>query len=254
MGDLRAAAHALNEGAMVAGPLSTPAPAKAPSRLETWSRVHAPLMIAAGAGTALLGAPWILGAAAAASFAVLLVQSRSDWATEARTFVPNLVTALRLAIVVAMGSLRHGAPGLEWAAAVGAIFALDFVDGWLARRAHGTSAFGAHFDMETDALVVLVVDLELWLRGQLGVWILTAGLLRYAYVVLIALVPPRGGEMPRSSLGRNAFGALVIGLTVALASPGPVGTAGAVIGTLAVTLSFARSLWWSYFTKPRTPA
>src|SRR5262249_35430837 len=161
----RAAARALSWGTMVAGPLSTAAPAKAPSRLDAWTRVHAPLMIAASACAAILVAPWPVGTAALASFAFLLLQSRSDWASDPRT-------ALRLVIGVAMGLLQHGASGLVWAAAVGAIFALDYVDGWLARRAHGTSAFGAHFDMETDALVILVVDLELWLRGQFGAWIL----------------------------------------------------------------------------------
>jgi hypothetical protein len=69
-------------------------------------------------------------------------------------------------------------------------------------------------------------------------------------VICVTLVPPRGGEMPRSTLGRNAFGVLVTGLAVALAAPGPVGTAGAVIGTAAVTLSFARAFQWSYFQKP----
>jgi phosphatidylglycerophosphate synthase len=211
-------------------------------------------MIAACAASAVLRIPWPVGAAAVASFGVLLVQSRSDWATEARTILPNLVTALRLAIVVTMGSLLHRAPGWYWAAAVGIIFALDYVDGWVARRTGGTSAFGAHFDMETDALVVLVVDLELFLRGQHGAWILTTGLLRYAYVVCVALFPPRGGEMPRSSLGRNAFGTLVVGLAVALALPGTVGTAGALVGTLAVTFSFARAFQWSYLVKPRTTA
>jgi phosphatidylglycerophosphate synthase len=254
MGELRAAHRALSAGSMVAGPLSTPAPAKAPSRLEIWSRVHAPIMIVACACAAVLGTPWAVGAAGTLSFAVLLVQSRSAWATQARTIWPNAVTLLRLAIVVTMGSFAHSAPGLAWAAAVGAIFALDYVDGWVARRTGGTTAFGAHFDMETDALVVLVVDLELWLRGQLGPWILTTGLLRYAYVVCVALVPPRGGEMPRSTLGRNAFGTLVTGLTVALAAPGPVGTAGAVIGTAAVTFSFARAFQWSYFQKPSAAA
>jgi len=239
---------------MVAGPLSTQAPAKAPLRLETWSRVNAPLMMAACAGAAILGAPWPVGAMAIASFAVLLVHARSAWATEARTLAPNAITALRLAIVVAMGSLQHGAPGFRWTAAVGAIFALDYVDGWVARRVNGTSAFGAHFDMETDAIVILAVDLELWLRGQLGAWILTTGLLRYLYVVCVTLAPPRGGEMPRSTLGRNAFGMLVVGLGVALASPGPVGTAGAVIGTTAVTFSFVRAFQWSYFQKPRASA
>jgi phosphatidylglycerophosphate synthase len=211
-------------------------------------------MIVACAAAAILGAPWPVGTAALASFAALLLQSRLAWATEARTVVPNTVTALRLAIVVAMGLLQRGAPGLAWAAAVGVIFALDYVDGWLARRANGTSAFGAHFDMETDALVVLVVDLELFLRGQFGPWILTAGLLRYAYVVCVALVPPKGGQQPRSTFGRNAFGTLVTGLVVALAWPGPVGTAGAVLGTVAVSLSFARAFQWSYFQKRRLPA
>jgi phosphatidylglycerophosphate synthase len=238
---------------MVAGPLSTPAPAKAPSRLDAWTRVHAPLMIAASICAAILHAPWPVGTAALASFAALLLQSRSAWATEARTAVPNAVTALRLVIVVAMGLLQHGAPGLVWAAAVGAIFALDYVDGWLARRANGTSAFGAHFDMETDALVVLVIDLELWLRGQFAAWILTAGLLRYVYVVCVSLVPPKGGEQPRSTFGRNAFGALVTGFAVALAWPGRVGTAGAIIGTAAVSLSFARAFQWSYLHKPSSP-
>jgi hypothetical protein len=101
--------------------------------------------------------------------------------------------------------------------------------------------------METDALVVLVVDFELWMRGQFGVWILTSGLLRYVYVLSVALLPARGGEVPRSSLGRNAFGTLVLGLCVALVSPTTVGTIAAAIGSAAVTLSFVRSFYWSYF-------
>jgi hypothetical protein len=53
--------------------------------------------------------------------------------------------------------------------------------------------------------------------------------------------------VPRSKFGWRAFGTLVIGLSLALALPGPVGTVGAAIGTAAVTLSFARSFHWSYF-------
>ena len=89
--------------------------------------------------------------------------------------------------------------------------------------------------------------------GSPGIRALTTGALRYAYVLCVTLFPPRGGEMPRSSLGRNAFGMLVIGLCVALAWPGPVGTAGAVLGTAAVTFSFARAFQWSYLQGPRTP-
>jgi phosphatidylglycerophosphate synthase len=231
---------------MVAGP--HPISLRASSRLDAWSRLHAPAMLVACVSAALLGAPWPAGAAALLSFGVLLVQERSEWAT-VRRIAPNAVTALRLLIIVAMAVCLHGAPGTWWTGAVVGIFVLDWLDGWLARLAGATSAFGAHFDMETDALVVLVVDLELFTRGRLGAWILATGVLRYLYVVSIALFAPRGGEAPRSTLGRNAFGTLVTGLCIALASPTAVGTAAAVLGTTAVALSFVHTFYWSYLRR-----
>src|SRR5437763_15913940 len=129
----------------------TPAAAQARARLDAWSQLHALLMLAASVSAMALGKPWPVGAIAFGSFALLLIQSRVDWATAMRTIVPNAVTAFRLALVVVMNALLHGASGIAWTAAVGVVFALDFIDGWLARRMSGTSAFGAHLDMETDA-------------------------------------------------------------------------------------------------------
>ena len=40
--------------------------------------------------------------------------------------------------------------------------ALDGVDGWLARRSGIASAFGARFDMEIDALLILVLAVLAW--------------------------------------------------------------------------------------------
>jgi phosphatidylglycerophosphate synthase len=205
-------------------------------------------MLVACACGALLGAPWPVGAAALLSFGVLLVQERSEWAS-GRRILPNAVTALRLLVIVAMAVSFHGAPGTWWTGAVIGIFVLDWLDGWLARLVGATSAFGAHFDMETDAIVVLVVDVELFTRGRLGAWILTTGVLRYLYVVSIALFAPPGGEAPRSTLGRNAFGTLVTGLCVALASPTAVGGAAAALGTAAVLLSFVHTFYWSYLRR-----
>src|SRR5579859_2114490 len=169
-----------------------PATSRAPSLLETWSRAHAAAMLVACACGAIAGAPWPVGAAALLTFGVLLVRGREQWASDRRRIAPNAVTALRLLIVVGMAAFFHRGSGAWWTGAVISIFVLDWVDGWLARRAGATTAFGAHFDMETDALVVLVVDLELLTRGQFGAWILTTGVLRYLYVVAMALFPPRG--------------------------------------------------------------
>jgi phosphatidylglycerophosphate synthase len=81
--------------------------------------------------------------------------------------------------------------------ALGAL-ALDGVDGRLARRLGQTSAFGARFDMETDAATVLGLCLMVWLSGQAGAWVLATGLMRYMFVggsrvwpALAAPLPPR---------------------------------------------------------------
>jgi phosphatidylglycerophosphate synthase len=109
-----------------------------------------------------------------------------------------------------------------------------------------TSAFGARFDMETDALLVLVIELELWQRGRLGVWILVTGLLRYVYVLAVAVLPRFSREMPRSRLGHYAFAVLLVGLSAALMLPGQAGTLAAAIGTGAVVYSFLYSFYGSY--------
>ena len=45
-----------------------------------------------------------------------------------------------------------------------------------------TSAFGARFDMETDAATVFGLSLLVWLCDQAGPWVLAIGLMRYIFV------------------------------------------------------------------------
>ena len=91
-------------------------------------------------------------------------------------------------------------PTLRWFWVVGALgaLALDGVDGRLARRLGQISAFGARFDMETDAATVLGLSLMVWLSDQAGPWVLATGLMRYIFVggswvwpALAAPLPPR---------------------------------------------------------------
>jgi phosphatidylglycerophosphate synthase len=91
-------------------------------------------------------------------------------------------------------------PTLRWFWVVGALgaLALDGVDGRLARRLGQESAFGARFDMETDAATVLGLSVFVWRSDQAGAWVLAIGLMRYIFVAgswiwpaLAAPLPPR---------------------------------------------------------------
>ncbi len=206
-------------------------------------------MLVAFAGSAALGAAWPLSLMALLSSGELV---RRGWGafTPAGAFGwANRVTAVRFALTLLLGALGPATPGWVLAAVLGGAAALDVADGFIARRYGLSSAFGAAFDIETDALLTLIAEAQLWQRGRAGAWILVPGLLRYAYVLALALVPPTAGHVPSSRFARRAFVVLLVGLITALLSDGPAATALAAIGTAAVTFSFARSFRWSYTTR-----
>ena len=125
----------------------------------------------------------------------------------------NRVTALRAAIVSLVGSLvtEPNIPAAAAAACAAGLFvtALDGVDGWLARRIGNASAFGARFDMEVDALLILALSLLAWQYGKAGAWIVVAGALRYAFVAG-AWVAPFLGRPLQDSWRRKAVCVLQI--------------------------------------------
>lgn len=100
----------------------------------------------------------------------------------------NRVTFLRAALVmpVAAMALLPGhldAGATYWLLGLAAIaLALDGLDGAVARRTGRVTTFGARFDMELDALLILVLALLVWQTGQAGIWVLLIGLMRYLFV------------------------------------------------------------------------
>lgn len=60
---------------------------------------------------------------------------------------------------------------------------LDGVDGAVARRTSTQSDFGARFDMELDAFLILVLCVAVVLLGKAGPWVLAIGSMRYAFVM-----------------------------------------------------------------------
>ena len=87
---------------------------------------------------------------------------------------------------------RLGDAGLVVMIVTGACcLVLDGLDGAVARHRGEASAFGARFDMETDAALLMSLSLAVPILGIAGWWVLAIGLMRYAYVAAAWIGPPR---------------------------------------------------------------
>jgi phosphatidylglycerophosphate synthase len=162
----------------------------------------------------------------------------------------NGVTALR-AVLVALTAGLVAVPtmaGVLWSAVGLATVAalLDGVDGWLARRTHTTSAFGARFDMETDAALILVLSVLVWQHDKAGAWVLLCGLMRYGFVTAGWVVPWLARPLRSTWRGKTVAVGQVVGLNVALAPivPPPFSTIVAAVTLAALAWSFAVDVVW----------
>jgi phosphatidylglycerophosphate synthase len=214
--------------------------------LRAWSRKHAVTMLAAVLACVYWHAAWPSALLGLPSFLSFMLASRGLLTPSGRFGLANAVTSLRLVLVLGLTVPGAWLSSRTVAAITIGVLCLDLLDGWLARSRGDASVFGARFDLETDALLVLVITLRLWLVEGYGAWVLTAGLLRYGYVILLWLAPGTGREEPRTLLGRYAFLTLMLGLIAGLAVRGPYGPLCVAIGTLTVSASFAHSIYFSH--------
>lgn len=221
--------------------------ARLESALIGWSTGHAALIACAAAAVAL-GTPFaLLSASAGLSFAVLLYLGRGRWTPRERFGCANALTFARIAGILALPWLPAGLPA---AVAALVLFALDGVDGRIARRAGAAGPFGAFADKEGDALLVLVLCLLLYrLPNGLGAWVLVAGLLRYAFVLFVALARPPQRQEERTPKGAWIAGLTTAALIVAAAAyPAYLAQAGWLVAamTLVLCYSFAESTYRIY--------
>lgn len=168
----------------------------------------------------------------------------------------NRVTLLRALLVlpVAALALQSGVtdPGLREAAVFlsGVALLLDGVDGWVARRTGSGTAFGARFDMETDAFLILVLSALAWRGGPVGPWILGIGALRYLFVAAGWVWPRLRRELPPSYRRKVVCVVQGVALLIVLAPFVPPMLAWGV-GVLALTAlvgSFAVDTVWALRT------
>lgn len=151
------------------------------------------LALAARAGLGLSD-PYLLRAGALFTIIALMAMGFLDEHHPFERFgAANLVTTAR-AVLVALAAGLIGEPAVPIVATAALILSLimtmmDGVDGWMARRTRMESAFGARFDMEIDALLILALALLAWRHGKAGAWVVVSGLLRYAFVAAGWLMP-----------------------------------------------------------------
>ena len=223
-------------------------------------RVDRPLAVASAAQLALLAAlsasvglglpGWLAGVAFAAGLWALVAGAAgragattlgpADLVTLARSVLVGGVTAL-----VADGFLTGRPTPVAVLVVLAAVaLVLDGVDGRVARRTGTVSAFGARFDMEVDAFLLLVLSVHA--VAEVGPWALAIGAMRYAYVAASWALPWLRGALPvRYSAKVVAASAGIVLVVVASGLLPRTSAVVLVLATLAALVwSFGKGVAW----------
>ena len=163
----------------------------------------------------------------------------------------TLTCGVAALVVESWGGAPHRAAAVTVLAAVS--LALDWVDGKVARRTGGGSAFGGQFDGEADAFLLLV--LSVWVAPLLGWWVLVVGLARYVFGAAGLVMPWMRVDLPYRYWRKVVTAAAGVALVVAAAevAPRPLVIAALLGALLLVAESFTRDVWWLW-TRRALPA
>ena len=162
----------------------------------------------------------------------------------------NTVTLFRVSLVAGVAGFigETPTPRIAWLAAglITVVAVLDGVDGWLARRSAQHSAFGARFDMETDAALILILSVLVWYHEKAGAWVVACGLMRYGFVVAGWILPWMAGPLRSTLRGKSVAIGQLVGLGTALLPivPVPFSTIVAAITLALLVWSFAVDIAW----------
>ncbi|SDD25678.1 CDP-alcohol phosphatidyltransferase family protein [Auraticoccus monumenti] len=210
------------------------------------------LVLGGGIGWLLLHRPGpVLAAGVLLSGAlVLAVAAVSLWRRRTRCGPADRVTLLRLSMTaVCTGgvllALAGVTPERTWSLAVlaGAAAVLDAVDGRVARHTGTASDAGARFDVEADAVLLLVLSIAVSL--VVGPWAVLIGLLRYLFVAAGWLWPRLTAPLPPRPSRRVVAALQAVALVGALLPVTPVVVAAVGLGIALALLcwSFGLDLW-----------
>jgi len=210
------------------------------------------LLTILGASLDLGPAGWLTGLAfAAVSWAVLTRAVSRSWLSSFGA--ANRVTLARATLVGGVTALVADSftspPRVAVLTALTAVaLILDAVDGQVARRTGTSSTLGARFDMEVDAILILV--LSVYVATALGPWVLLIGAMRYAFVAAARFLPWMNAPLPHSMARKTVAALQGVALLVAATGllPAPANLAVVLLALITLIWSFARDTAWLWST------
>lgn len=158
------------------------------------------------------------------------------------TFV-RVVLTCGMAALVAESFVRESVRPTVVALAVAALL-LDLVDGPVARWTGSSSVFGARFDGEADAFLLLV--LSAYVARSFGAWVLLIGVLRYVFAVGGWLLPWLQEQLPHRYWRKvvTAIEGVVLTIAAAEVAPQALTYLALVVALALLAESFGRDVLW----------
>ena len=216
-------------------------------------------LLAVLAGTVGIGgAGWLVGLAS--GLALNLALARALWRDpSAGLGWASWITLTRATLAVGVAALTAASFELPVATATlvtlaSIALALDFVDGWVARRTATQSVLGAKLDGEVDAFLILVLSIEV--APTAGGWVLLIGLARYAFFAAGWALPWLRAPLPRRDWRKTVTAAQGVALVVAASGVPPLWVSRVllVVALALLAESFGRDVWWLWRHRDEAPA
>jgi phosphatidylglycerophosphate synthase len=158
------------------------------------------------------------------------------------------VTMGRAVLVVAVTALvvdswTRPAPAALLSGLAAIALLLDWVDGRVARRTATVSRFGALFDMEIDALLILA--LSIYVAAGFGWWVLVLGAAHYLLHGARRVWPWLAAPLPPRYWCKVAAASIGIILTAVTSGTLPtwLSLAALVVAVMLLVESFGREIW-----------
>jgi phosphatidylglycerophosphate synthase len=155
---------------------------------KTHYELHAIIMLTAFIAAIVTGQiEWLLGAAVVAFVLKFIIRKDEYSANGVLGGAANWITLARLVTLIVATLILRDNTGVVFGSIILAIIIVDGLDGYVARKYGLATRFGADFDMETDALLSCVLSLIAYWHYDVSLLVPAAGVLRYAFVILLRM-------------------------------------------------------------------